>query len=269
MAGVISDGPRSIRRAVAHAVPEGPHQLWHCHDRQEAAQPLYEADRHAKKGLTKHGRGVRPLARAVEGRTAPAAAVIRGSCSAVRRALTDDGRPPWAAAGRPRHARRTAIAQRLERGAKRGPGPRPSGACRRSGGVGWTRPLPSGPPCGWPMAGSIVLRTACLMPPKLQGPPCSGGGTGGSGPGGNSKPKLGAAHPRSGTFCKSAGATGQACCTARVFPRCPGPIMLGSSFLAPIAILRGEPLGARWLRPLWYCAAPSDSSPVRPPAYGR
>src|SRR5262249_45516601 len=31
MAGVISDGQLSIRRAVAHAVPEGPHQLCHCH----------------------------------------------------------------------------------------------------------------------------------------------------------------------------------------------------------------------------------------------
>ena len=122
--GMISDGPLSIRRAVAHALPEVPHQLCHFHYLQEAAKPIYEADRHAKKVLKKHVRGVRPPERAVEGRTDPEAAVIRGYCSAVRSALTDDGRPPLAAAGLQLHARLNAIAQSLERVEKRGPCPR-------------------------------------------------------------------------------------------------------------------------------------------------
>ena len=126
--GVITDGQLSIRAAVAQAFPEGPPQLCHFHSLHEAAKPIYEADRHAKKVLKKYVRGVRPLARAVEGRTDPEAEVIRGYCSAVRRALTDDGRPPLAAAGLQLHDRLNAMTQSLERVEKRGPCPRPSGA---------------------------------------------------------------------------------------------------------------------------------------------
>jgi hypothetical protein len=124
-AGVSSDGQLSMRRAVAHALPEVPHQRCHFHSLQEAAKPIYEADRHAQKVLKKHVRGVRPLERAVEGRTEPEAEVIRGYCSAVRSALTDEGRPPLVAAGLQLHDRLNAIAQSLERVAKRGPCPRP------------------------------------------------------------------------------------------------------------------------------------------------
>jgi hypothetical protein len=126
--GVITDGQLSIRAAVAQALPEVPHQRCHLHSLQEAAKPIYEADRHAKKVLKKYVRGVRPLERAVAGRTDPEAEVLRGYCSAVRSALTDDGRPPLAAAGLPLHDRLNAITQSLERVEKRGPCPRPSGA---------------------------------------------------------------------------------------------------------------------------------------------
>jgi hypothetical protein len=50
--GVISDGQQSIRKAVAQALPGVPHPLCHFHDLREAARPIYEADRHAKKELT-------------------------------------------------------------------------------------------------------------------------------------------------------------------------------------------------------------------------
>jgi hypothetical protein len=60
---------------------------------------MYEADRQAKNILKKRVRGVRPLERQCAGRTAPEAAVVRGSWSAVRSALTDDGPPPLAASG--------------------------------------------------------------------------------------------------------------------------------------------------------------------------
>jgi hypothetical protein len=126
--GGITAGQRSIRAAVAQAFPAVPHPRCHVHSLHEAAKPSYEADRHAKKVLTKHVRGVRPLERAVEGRTDPEAEGIRGYWSAVRRARTDDGRPPLAAAGLPRHDRLNAMTQSLERVEKRGPGPQPSGA---------------------------------------------------------------------------------------------------------------------------------------------
>jgi hypothetical protein len=55
--GVISDGQLSIRCAVAEVFPEVPHQWCHLHYLREAAQPISEADRHAKKELKKRGRG--------------------------------------------------------------------------------------------------------------------------------------------------------------------------------------------------------------------
>jgi hypothetical protein len=126
--GVISDGQPSIRTAVGQALPGVPHQLCQFHYLREAAKPISEADRHAKTILKKRVRGVRPLERQVEGRTDHEAAVVRGYCSAVRSALTDDGHPPLAASGLKLHDRLTAIADSLERVEKRGPCPRPSGA---------------------------------------------------------------------------------------------------------------------------------------------
>lgn len=46
--GVISDGQRSIRKAVQAVLPNIPHQLCHFHYLREAAKPVYEADKHAK-----------------------------------------------------------------------------------------------------------------------------------------------------------------------------------------------------------------------------
>jgi len=92
--GVISDGQHSIRNAVAIALADVPHQLCQFHYLREAARPFYEADRHAKKELKKHVRGIRPIERQVEGRQDVQAQAILGYCSAVRSAITDDGRPP-------------------------------------------------------------------------------------------------------------------------------------------------------------------------------
>jgi hypothetical protein len=109
---------------VQAALPSVPHQLCHFHYLREAAKPIYEADRHAKKELKKRVRGVRPIERHIEPRTDPEAEVIRGYCSAVRRALTDDGRPPLDASGLKLHTRLSAIAGSLERAEKRGAYPR-------------------------------------------------------------------------------------------------------------------------------------------------
>jgi hypothetical protein len=124
IAGIISDGQLSIRGAVAEVFPHVPHQLCHFHYLREAAKPIYEADRHAKKARKKRVRGVRPLERRLEGRRDPEAEVVRGYCAAVRSALTDDGRPPLEASGLKLHARLTAITASIERGEKRGPCPR-------------------------------------------------------------------------------------------------------------------------------------------------
>jgi hypothetical protein len=81
----------------------------------EAAKPIYEADRHAKKELKKRVRGVRPIERKAQGRDDADATAIRGYCAAVRSALTDDGRPPLSAPGLVLKGRLEAVVQSLDR----------------------------------------------------------------------------------------------------------------------------------------------------------
>ena len=131
VAGVVSDGQHPIRKAVAQALPGVPHQLCHFHYLREAARPLYEADRHAKKELKKHTRGVRPLERSLEGRTDAEAEAVRGYGDAVRSALTDDGRPPLEASGLKLHERLSAIHASLDRVAKKRGSRKNSNACSR------------------------------------------------------------------------------------------------------------------------------------------
>src|SRR5258706_12845393 len=97
------------------------------HYLRERTRPNKEADRHAKKELKKHVRGVRPIERALEARSDTQAEAIRGYCLAVRSALTDDGRPPLAASGLKLHGRLQAIARSIEQ-VEAGGG---KGGCRR------------------------------------------------------------------------------------------------------------------------------------------
>jgi len=130
--GVISDGQHSIRKAVAAVLPGVPHQLCHFHFLREAALPIFEADRHAKKELKKGVRGVRPIERAVEGRTDPEAELVRGYAAAVRSAITDDGRAPLDAAGLRLKGRLEKVAGSLERVRSKG-GPERRAAARSRG----------------------------------------------------------------------------------------------------------------------------------------
>lgn len=119
IAGVISDGQRSIRNAVASALPGVPHQLCQFHYLREAARPIYEADRHAKTELKAQVRGVRPIERILEGRDDAQAEAVRGYCLAVRSALTDDGPPPLCAPGLQLHQRLTAIRSSIQQVAQK------------------------------------------------------------------------------------------------------------------------------------------------------
>src|SRR5207237_5528578 len=86
---VITDGQHSIRNAVARALPGVPHQLCHYHYLREAAKPVSEADRHAKKELKKRVRGIRRIEREAE-KAAESdpddeeSEIVRGYCAAVR-----------------------------------------------------------------------------------------------------------------------------------------------------------------------------------------
>ena len=124
--GVISDGQQTIRQAVARGLPGVPHQLCHFHYLDEAADPIFEADRHAKTALKKLVRGVRPIERSLEGGEDSETDAMRSYCLAVRSALTDDGHPPLCASGLKLHDRLTQIADSLARvEAKRGAFSRP------------------------------------------------------------------------------------------------------------------------------------------------
>lgn len=128
VAGVISDGQHSIRNAVAAALPGVPHQLCHFHYLREAARPIYEMDRHAKKELKKRVRNIRPIERQVEARAAAGdrqAGAVLGYCSAVRSAITDDGRPPLESSGLKLHERLTAVSTSLAKVEEKG-------GCRRN-----------------------------------------------------------------------------------------------------------------------------------------
>lgn len=118
--GVISDGQHSLRRAVAAALPGAPHQLCQFHFPREAAHPVFEADRHAKKELKKEVRGIRPIERGVEGQDDAEAKLVRGYGAAVRSAITDDGRTPLAAAGLKLEQRLEKVAKSLDRVAQKG-----------------------------------------------------------------------------------------------------------------------------------------------------
>src|SRR5512142_310221 len=117
--GVVSDGQDSLRKAVARALPGVPHQLCHFHYLREAAQPISEADRHAKKELKKRVRGIRPIERqaakqAESDQDDEEAEIVRGYCAAVRAALTDDGLPPLVASGLKLHDRLSRITASLD-----------------------------------------------------------------------------------------------------------------------------------------------------------
>jgi hypothetical protein len=99
VSGITPDGHLSIRRAVASTRAGVPHHRCHVPSLREAARPISDADRHAKKERKKRVREIRPRERSLEGQTDEEAQVVRDSCLAARSALTDDGQPPLRASG--------------------------------------------------------------------------------------------------------------------------------------------------------------------------
>jgi hypothetical protein len=170
---VLSDGQHSIRRAVRAALPGIPHQLCQFHYLREAAKPIYEADRHAKKELKKLVRGVRPLERQLEARTDPVAQAARAYCLAVRSALTDDGYPPLCAAGLRLYDRLHAIDASLRRVTEPVGAPPSCAACRRCWLADSRLPRHCGRKSVLPTAGSIGRPTCWPMQPARMSSPCA------------------------------------------------------------------------------------------------
>src|ERR671935_41117 len=102
--GVVSDAQECVRVAVANTFPGVPHQLCHYHALHEAAEPLWEADRHL---LVEAKMELRPL-RDVEERTRrpaaaeptdPAGAVVLDAVLALRQTVRERGKLPFDFAG--------------------------------------------------------------------------------------------------------------------------------------------------------------------------
>lgn len=99
--GVISDAQESIRLAVAKVFPKAPHQTCQYHALREAAEPLWEADRHLLVEAKKELRGLRE----VEERTRrveppnPTSVVVLDTVLALRQVVREGGVLPLDFAG--------------------------------------------------------------------------------------------------------------------------------------------------------------------------
>jgi hypothetical protein len=180
--GVVSDAQESIRLAVAEDFPAVPHQLCQWHALREAAEPLWEADRHL---LVEAKLELRDL-REVEERTRrrdpagadPASGVVLDAMLALRQTVRERGGLPFDFAALRVLDRLQAVGQTLDRCLAKGgipgwpasgcwwgapwsaaaPGPATCAGC--TGGCStwptpWSRPTPrwasrrgTGPPSG-------------------------------------------------------------------------------------------------------------------------
>jgi hypothetical protein len=100
--GVISDAQESVRLAVAGVFPGVAHQLCQYHALREAAEPLWEADRHLLVQAKKELRGLREVEERVRQRgdpDDPAGAVVLDTVLALRQAVRERGTLPFDFAG--------------------------------------------------------------------------------------------------------------------------------------------------------------------------
>jgi transposase len=99
--GVISDAQESLRLAVATIFPGIPHQLCQYHALREAAEPLWEADRHLLVQVKKELRGLRDVEERVRGQERHDAAdeVVLDTVLALRQTVRERGTLPFDFAG--------------------------------------------------------------------------------------------------------------------------------------------------------------------------
>ena len=112
--GIVSDGFKPIRLAVAALWPDVPHQICHFHLLRDIAMPTMTADRHLKTALKKSLRGIGAVEQHLGTSTAAQVAVVRGYTQAMRALLLEDGRPPLDLPGVKIYEGLEAIAHSLE-----------------------------------------------------------------------------------------------------------------------------------------------------------
>jgi hypothetical protein len=183
--GVVSDAQESIRLAVADVFPGVPHQLCQYHALREAAEPLWEADRHLLVQAKQELRGLRDVEERTRRPTEPeptdpASGVVLDTVLALRQVVRERGQLPFAFAGLRVMDALAELGATLDRCLrKKGMPGWPGCACWSAGpssGVG-LRP----PTCARPMAGCARSPTAWTPqpplrpPPRRRGPRCASG----------------------------------------------------------------------------------------------
>jgi hypothetical protein len=121
--GIISDCQESIRLAVAAVFPLAPHQLCQYHALREAAEPLWEADRHLLVEAKMELRGLRDVEERVRQRddpAAPANAVVLDTVLALRQVVRTTGTLPFDFAGLQAMDDLAALGQTLDRCLEKG-----------------------------------------------------------------------------------------------------------------------------------------------------
>lgn len=121
--GVISDGQRSIRLAVAQEFPGVPHQLCHFHFLRNIARPISEMDRALKVDLKKKVRGIKSIEKQAACQSDNTNQLIFQYCRAIRFALQDDGCYPLEPGGLKLYRRLKRIQHSLELDNKVHPNP--------------------------------------------------------------------------------------------------------------------------------------------------
>jgi hypothetical protein len=100
--GVVSDAQESVRLAVAEVFPGVPHQLCQFHALREAAEPLWELDRHLAVEAKMELRSLRKVEERTRQQldaTEPASTVVLDTILALRQTLRTRGTLPFAFAG--------------------------------------------------------------------------------------------------------------------------------------------------------------------------
>jgi hypothetical protein len=166
--GVVSDAQESIRLAVAEVFPGVPPQLCQYHALREAAEPLWEADRHLLVEAKAELRGLREVEERARQRdpegTGPASAVVLDAVLALRQTVRERGSLPFDFAALRVVDDLAAVGATLDRClAKRGT-PAWPGSARW-----WGGPLRASPPgranSAWPTTGSSRWPISSSPPP--------------------------------------------------------------------------------------------------------
>ncbi|MEG0156747.1 MAG: hypothetical protein RR661_03735, partial [Anaerovoracaceae bacterium] len=95
--GFISDGQRSIRKALKELRPDVPYQFCQFHYLKDIAKPVVDDDRKLKTLMKKSLRGIREIEVSVKNNETleeTERTVITGYCEAIRSLLLEDGKPP-------------------------------------------------------------------------------------------------------------------------------------------------------------------------------